>query len=157
MSSDRKPIQPWPPIIIRTDLPLWVRARDLGLAVIGWVVLQDLLYDFWVLMYDWLKYPIFVLDPEDAPDWDAIYARLEPFVLAGGAIVASIIVTAIWRRRHIARGIHQIKQSKNALPEHQSVMHLSAQTASELHRLRSVDVYVDAAGEISEVKARVHP
>jgi hypothetical protein len=152
MSADRPPT--WPPIIIRTDLPLWVRARDLGLAVIGWVVLQDLLYDFWVLMYDWLKYPIFVLDPKDAPDWDTIYARLEPFLLAGGAIVFSIIVTAIWRRRHIARSIDLQKPTPGSLSAGVHPMQVSSRSVSELHQLRSVDVYVDAAGDIAEVRAR---
>jgi hypothetical protein len=144
----------WPPIIIRTDLPFWVRLRDLGLAIIGWVVLQDLLFDFWVLMYDWLKYPMFILAPEDTPDWDAILTRLDPFLIAGGAVVAGIAGTALWRRRHIGRRIGSSRPGTPAAATETRASQISTETAAGLHGLKSVDVHIDAAGHISEFKPR---
>ena len=154
MNSPQDPKTAWPPIIVKTDMSVWLRLRDAALAVVGWIILQDLLFDFWVLMYDWLKYPIFILDPNDAPDWDAIYARLEPFLIGAAVLVASIVVTGVWRRKFIGRSHDAADGGPAGLEPDFHVMHLSADSLSELQRLDSADVYVNEQGDIDQVRAR---
>ncbi len=151
------PIEPWPPIIILSDIPLWVRFRDGALALIGWLILQDLLYDFWVLMYDWLKYPIFILAPEDSPDWVAILDKLRPFLIGGGVVVAGIVLTAISRRRLIAMSLHATERQPPTYIGDFHSMQVSNETHDTLQGLRSADVHVDAAGDIAQVGARGAP
>jgi hypothetical protein len=140
----------WPPIVISASVPFWIRARDILLAIIGWMIVQDLLIDFWVLMYDWLKDPIFELDPADSPDWAAIVDRLAPFATLSALLVAGIALTAIQRRRLIARTLASASQPAADASEISN----NEGAASHLQRLRVADVHIDADGGISRVEPR---
>ncbi len=151
MNAPPPPNPTWPPIISSARVPLWVRIRDMLLAIGGWLIVQDLLLDFWILMYDWLKDPIFELAPEDAPDWDAILMKLDPFLMASGALVCLILIVAWWRRRFIVRSL------KPASPPVPVVANEGGDTAAALtaiQRLRCADVHIDQAGAIERVESR---
>ncbi len=150
MNRPPAPFDHWPPIIADGRLSVLIRLRDIGLAVLGWLIVQDLLLDLWVLLYDWLKDPIFILAPEDTPDWEAIFQKIDPFLITAGLLMASIVVTALLRVRAIRRAIH------NTLPEvdETAAARFTGEAAidhgpvSALRQLRMADVHVSPDGRI---------
>lgn len=151
-----KPAQnrPWPPIILSANIPVWTRVRDGLLAIVGWLIVQDLLLDFWVLMYDWLKDPIFELAPADSPDWSAIGARLAPFAIISGLLVTGIVLTAMQRRGLITRSLETESAKKNAALATGDTLGSPDSPTHELQCLRIADVHIDARGGIERVTPR---
>lgn len=146
--------EPWPPLIVNARLSRWVIARDLAISLIGWFVVVDLLHDFWLLIYDWLKDPIFVLAPEDTPDWDRLWWRIHPFVYVSTFIVTAILVLGIWRRKVIARNIaHHVCDAA-----HEDAMYrlygVEPADVTTWHAMKCVDVHVDDSGHIRDVVPR---
>ncbi len=144
----------WPPIIVSMKVPAWVRVRDSVLAVVGWLIVQDLILDFWILMYDWLKDPIFELAPADAPDWDAIASRLAPFVIFSAILVAGIVLTALQRKRLIARSLESASSSTRTADTAGEMLLLADTSSVDLQSVRSADVHIDHQGAIERVTPR---
>lgn len=152
MSLSREPTLNWPPIIDGAKRSYFLVFRDILLTFIGWLILGDLLRDFWVLVYDWLKPPIFILAPEDAPDWVQLWHLYRPFTLASCLIIIGVISTAIWRRKIIIRTIehyHLTHEDEAKLIQRQSGL-LPAQI-QEWSELRDVDVELDKNYKILKV------
>ena len=139
----------WPPIIQGAKRSVVLRARDLLLTMLCWLILINLLEALWVLIYKWLKPPIFTIAPEDIPDWLSIWEALYSFVLATGFIVAGVLIAAIWRRNVIGRTIeqHYLSQAEEVDLIYRQEELLPSQI-EEWHRLNNVDVFLDDQGHI---------
>lgn len=145
----------WPPILINRHRSFWIVVRDIVITLLGWLILAGLLQDFWALIYNWLKYPIFVLDPEDSPDWHSLWERFHPFAIVASFLIISILSISYWRRHVIGRTI----ESHFLTPEEETdlIYRQSGMLPSEVadwHRFRDTDVYLDDASNIVKVVER---
>ena len=143
---------PWPPIISGVERNIFLKFRDSSLTLIGWFILFGLLQDFWFFIYAWLKPPIFILLPEDMPDWAMLWQMFHPFAFVSFAIMFGIILIAIWRRKIISRTIEHYYLS--AEDEEDLIYRETGLLPSQIqewHRLGDVDIYLDDEGNIANV------
>jgi hypothetical protein len=92
--------RPWPPLITRTDIPRWIRIRDVLLTVMAWILLGWILRDVLYLAYDYLRAPLFILTGRH-PDIGQRLNRLHIFAAMSLALIACLCLMALIRRRRL--------------------------------------------------------
>src|SRR4051812_9933463 len=98
------PLTPWPPLITGAHRPDWVRFRDTFLTLLAWFILAWLLRDLIHLVYDFLRPPRFELTIA-APDFGALWERLQYFVMMSTVLVVWLALRAASdRRRRLSAG-----------------------------------------------------
>ena len=144
----------WPPLIYKSNVPLWVKVRDVGLTLTAWIFIVFLLHDFLKLVYDYLKDPIFTLQIEDTPDWAKIWDRLDLFVYFAIFLVVIIISASITRKSIIIR-----RDLSDDQPEQVKIERIETQYGISSEQLIAWDkerifaVNYDIEGQIVNVKS----
>ena len=145
-----------PYLIVRSTKSSAIVFRDFLLTVLCWLLVIALLKDVWILIYDFLKDPIFVLLPLDTPDWQSIWNRLKLFVYVSIVSIAWVLALATYRYNVSRRTHHQFK----AWAAHD--LHTLADYAEQYgsvaqvpwHSYRHADIHFDSNDEIIGVTER---
>ena len=97
----------WPPLIVATSQPGWMRVRDGLLTLAMWLLLAIMLETEFELFFgpylERLGWGAFDNDAE----WSIFFRRLRPFVIVTGALVTWLVVSGLFtlqRRRHALLG-----------------------------------------------------
>ncbi len=146
---------PWPPLVTADKVPLRIRARDFLLTLLAWAAFCWMMMDALQLTFDWLRPPFGQLTFLDAPDWDALWKALRPFVQLTGLLVVWISFWAVYRRKTL-RPQQTVPQAPATLdPELLCARYAVAMHQLELwQRTRCVTVDVVEGGRIIAVDAQ---
>ena len=88
------------PLIHGEAIPRWVRVRDAVITLAAWVAVLWWTRGALLLLWDWLRAPVFELSSQRPPDWPRIWALLAPF-FGVAALLAAWLFFWSRRRRHI--------------------------------------------------------
>ncbi|HSV57260.1 MAG TPA: poly-beta-1,6-N-acetyl-D-glucosamine biosynthesis protein PgaD [Variovorax sp.] len=89
----------WPPRIPRSRAPWWMRARDLVLTIVAWLVFLWILREFVVVAIAWLS-PAMGARLKQVVDI-GFNVDLRPFLWIAAGLVASLAVIGVLRRHYL--------------------------------------------------------
>jgi poly-beta-1,6-N-acetyl-D-glucosamine biosynthesis protein PgaD len=139
----------WPPLILPDRVPRWVRARDLALTIVAWIVLLYWVRGALLLILDWLSYPFFELSTTRAPDWAAMWSTLAPFFAVSAVLAAWLVFWALQRRKTLMRQRTVAQPPPLELDAHARQFGLDARAVLAIRAPRVATVHFDAAGGIA--------
>ncbi len=146
------PLPHWPPVINADHISIWARMRDISLTIGAWFIILFTLHNLLWLIFDYLSDPIFELSTSAAPRWSEIWLRLSLYVYCSLGLVAWICFLAITRRKII----NNTKYIKNLPPsvemsELEVELGILPADVEHWHKLRSVQVFVNADNRVSKI------
>jgi len=146
-----KPQEKWPPLVGVDNIPAPILIRDTVLTLCAWMLLGYLLRDFIYLTWDYLSHPIFELTVTTAPDWHALWLRLQPYTGYISALVAWLLFWAIKSRKTLSAATPKPQPPALTTEEHASALNLNAQNLRVWKGIRNQIVHFDEKGNITKV------
>ena len=155
MSQHQEPAD-YSHFLIRREKTFYIVCRDYLLMLTGWLIVCLMLTDVWLMLFDYLKDPIFSFLPTEQPDWVSIWNRLSTFVYCSIFMVVWIVGASVKRYRMIKRGHieytdHEERDAER-IAEH--ALMLGGMAALNWHVIRNADVHFDERGEVILVTER---
>lgn len=144
----------WRPLVGVVGLPLWVRARDVALTVLIWVVLLWLMRHLRELLWTVVEV---VADVPDQVERIALQPRWDIFLPFMAVAVLGVVVLALVTARRRA----ELQAQPQAFPEpaldpaiHAAAFGIDLQQLATLRRAGVGVVHFDEAGHIVRAEAR---
>src|SRR5215813_8805766 len=111
--TDRSPAaaKPWPPLVVATSVPTWIRVRDFALTLLMWVLFGIMLETEFELFFAHYLNRLGLGDFKSDANWLEFFRDLLPFLLIALGLVLALIVAALFslRRAAISRRMAQPK------------------------------------------------
>jgi hypothetical protein len=99
------PARPWPPLIVAAHTPRWVKARDILLTLIMWILFAITLETEFELFFGHHLEQLGFGDFHTEPNWPVFFERLTPYLtitaVLGGLLVIASVRTLQRRRRSL--------------------------------------------------------
>ena len=91
----------WPPLIMAAHTPRWVKARDVVLTLVMWILFAIMLETEFELFFGHYLKEIGLGDFHTEPNWPVFFERLRPYLVTT-AVLAGLLALASVRtlRRH---------------------------------------------------------
>ena len=155
MSQHQEPAD-YSHFLIRREKTFYIVCRDYLLMLTGWLIVCLMLTDVWLMLFDYLKDPIFSFLPSEQPDWVGIWNRLSTFVYCSVFLVVWIIGASVKRYRMIKRDHHEYtdREERDAERIAEQALMLGGMAALNWHVMSNADVYFDERGEVIRVAER---
>jgi hypothetical protein len=96
MTTSKKP---WPPLIIASEAPRWVRWRDFVLTLLMWLLLAVMLETEFELVVQHNLVRFGLGEYRTDPNWPEFFERLAPFLAASAILIAMLVVSGLFTRR----------------------------------------------------------
>lgn len=144
----------WPPLIHGTDVPVWVRVRDVVLTLMAWAAMAWVLREGLELTIDYLSPPRFEFTNFSPPNLLELAARLAGFLYFIGALFAWLIFWAIARGRRLRMNAPAAQPPGLTLSAHVADFELVADAIGPWRDARVLVVHFDDAGRLSHGDVR---
>jgi poly-beta-1,6-N-acetyl-D-glucosamine biosynthesis protein PgaD len=101
--TDSPPVKAWPPLIIASNIPTWVKVRDVALTLMMWVVFAIMLETEFEMFFGHYLNRLGLGDFDTEGRWLEFFHDLRPFVQITLGLVTLLLVAALLTLRRIAR------------------------------------------------------
>ena len=98
------PPKVWPPLIVASTKPTWVKVRDIALTVLMWVLFAIMLETEFELFFGHYLERIGLGDFDSEGRWPEFFQALRPFVQVALVLVSLLLVAGLLTLRRVARG-----------------------------------------------------
>ena len=142
--------------LITREKTLYIKCRDFFLIVTGWLIVCLMLTDVWLMLFDYLKDPIFSFLPSEQPDWIAIWNRLSSFLYCSLFLILWIVGASVKRYQMIKRDHQEFTdiEERDAERIAEQALLLGGMAAMNWHVMSNADVHFDERGEVILVTER---
>ena len=139
----------WPPLIVATNQPRWVRRRDFVLTLAMWLLLAIMLETEFELFFRRTLKRWGLSDFDVNANWPEFFERLLPFVQIGLALIAVLIVTSLFTLRRRRRVVLLPQPPPLGLAEQARLAGLEQGILSAARELPIAVVFVEPDGSCS--------
>ena len=98
------PPKVWPPLIVASTKPTWVKVRDIALTVLMWVLFAIMLETEFELFFGHYLQLMGLGDFDSEGRWLEFFEALRPFVQVALVLVSLLLVAGLLTLRRVARG-----------------------------------------------------
>jgi PgaD-like protein len=144
----------WPPLIHGSEVPGWVRVRDVVLTLLAWVVLAWVLRAGLELTVDYLSPPRFEFTSFSPPNLLELASRLSGFLYFIGALFGWLIFWAVVRGRRLRLNGPVAQPPGLTLSAHSADFKLPADAIAPWRDARVLVVYFDHEGRLGHGDVR---
>jgi hypothetical protein len=146
------PPKVWPPLIVASTKPSWVKARDVALTVLMWLLFAIMLETEFEIVFGRNLARLGLSDFDKNWRWPEFFQALRPFVEVALVLVSLLLIASLLTLRRVARG--RLLPQPAPLPAGDEARRVGMDEAElrVARELRIVVVHIDADG-----KYRVEP
>ena len=98
------PPKVWPPLIVASTKPTWVKVRDIALTLLMWVLFAIMLETEFELFFGHYLQRLGLGDFDSEGRWPEFFQALRPFVQVALVLVSLLLVAGLLTLRRVARG-----------------------------------------------------
>jgi poly-beta-1,6-N-acetyl-D-glucosamine biosynthesis protein PgaD len=99
----------WPPLIVASTTPTWVKVRDIALTVLMWVLFAIMLETEFEMFFGRNMARLGLSDFDDDWRWLEFLQALQPFVQVALVLVSLLLIAGLLSLRRVARE-HRLPQ-----------------------------------------------
>jgi poly-beta-1,6-N-acetyl-D-glucosamine biosynthesis protein PgaD len=92
----------WPPLICASKVPFWIRARDLILTLLAWILMFYLLRGVAVTILEWMRNEPVLFMARYFESLQEFWFQLRPFARFAAVLMIWIGLWTLWRYRIFA-------------------------------------------------------
>jgi len=142
--TDSPTVKAWPPLIIASNKPTWVKVRDVALTLMMWVVFAIMLETEFELFFGHYLNRLGLGEFDTEGRWLEFFHALRPFVQLALVLVTLLLVAALLTLRRIRRA--------RALSQPAPL-----ELAAEARRVGMAEAELIAARELRVVVVHIEP
>jgi hypothetical protein len=90
----------WPPLIMAAHTPRWVKARDVVLTLMMWILFALMLETEFELFFGHHLKEMGLGDFHTEPNWPIFFERLRPYLVTTAGLAAFIAIASVRTLRH---------------------------------------------------------
>jgi len=94
----------WPPLIIASTKPTWVKVRDVALTLLMWVLFAIMLWTEMEMVFGRNMARLGLSDFDGEWRWQEHFRALRPFLEVDLVLVSLLLVASLLSARRVARG-----------------------------------------------------
>jgi hypothetical protein len=98
------PPKVWPPLIVASTKPTWVKVRDIALTLLMWVLFAIMLETEFEMFFGRNLARLGLSDFDSEWNWPEFFQALRPFVQVALVLVSVLVVASLLTLRRVARG-----------------------------------------------------
>ena len=146
--TDRSPAAPgaWPPLVVASSVPVWIRARDFALTLLMWVLFAIMLETEFELFFGHYLRRLGLVELESEANWLEFFQALLPFVLIALVLVLLLVVAALFSLRRAAISLRMAQPKPLTIAEETARVGMTETELAAARKLRVVVVHIDADG-----------
>jgi len=152
--TDRPMVEPvpWPPLIVASTKPTWVKVRDVALTLLMWLLFAIMLETEFELFFGHYLERMGLGDFDTEVRWLEFFNALRPFVQVALVLVSLLLVAGLLTLRRVARGRKLPQPAPLTADDEARRVGMDEAELIAARELRVVVVHIDADG-----KYRVEP
>ena len=152
--TDRPMVEPvpWPPLIVASTKPTWVKVRDVALTLLMWLLFAIMLETEFELFFGHYLERMGLGDFDTEGRWLEFFNALRPFVQVALVLVSLLLVAGLLTLRRVARGRKLPQPAPLTADDEARRVGMDEAELIAARELRGVVVHIDADG-----KYRVEP
>jgi len=152
--TDRPMVEPvpWPPLIVASTKPTWVKVRDVALTLLMWLLFAIMLETEFELFFGHYLERMGLGDFDSEGRWLEFFNALRPFVQVALVLVSLLLVAGLLTLRRVARGRKLPQPAPLTADDEARRVGMDEAELIAARELRVVVVHIDADG-----KYRVEP
>ena len=143
---------PWPPLIVASTKPTWVKVRDVALTLLMWLLFAIMLETEFELFFGHYLERMGLGDFDSEGRWLEFFNALRPFVQVALVLVSLLLVAGLLTLRRVARGRKLPQPAPLTADDEARRVGMDEAELIAARELRVVVVHIDADG-----KYRVEP
>ena len=145
---DRPPAaaRPWPPLVVASSVPAWIKLRDFGLTLLMWVLFAIMLETEFELFFGHHLSRLGLGDFKSEANWLEFFQALLPFVLISLVLVLLLTVAALFSLRRAAVSRRMAQPKPLTIAEETARVGMTETELAAARKLRVVVVHIDADG-----------
>ncbi len=143
---------PWPPLIVASTKPTWVKVRDVALTLLMWLLFAIMLETEFELFFGHYLERMGLGDFDTEGRWLEFFNALRPFVQVALVLVSLLLVAGLLTLRRVARGRKLPQPAPLTADDEARRVGMDEAELIAARELRGVVVHIDADG-----KYRVEP
>jgi hypothetical protein len=143
---------PWPPLIVASTKPTFVKVRDIALTLFMWLLFAIMLETEFELFFGHYLQRIGLGDFDSEGRWPEFFQALQPFVQVALVLVSLLLVAGLLTLRRVARGRMLPQPAPLMADDEARRVGMNEAELIAARELRVVVVHIDANG-----KYRVEP
>jgi hypothetical protein len=144
----------WPPLIHGSEVPVWVRVRDVVLTLLAWALMGWVLRAGLELTLDYLSPPRFEFTQLSPPNLLELAARLSGFLYFIGGLFGWLVFWAVARGRRLRLHAPVAQPPGLALAAQAADFGLSADAVAAWRDARVLVVHCDGHGRIADAEVK---
>jgi poly-beta-1,6-N-acetyl-D-glucosamine biosynthesis protein PgaD len=152
--TDRPMVEPvpWPPLIVASTKPTWVKVRDVALTLLMWLLFAIMLETEFELFFGHYLERMGLGDFDTEGRWLEFFNALRPFVQVALVLVSLLLVAGLLTLRRVARGRKLPQPAPLTADDEARRVGMDEAELIAARELRVVVVHIDVDG-----KYRVEP
>jgi poly-beta-1,6-N-acetyl-D-glucosamine biosynthesis protein PgaD len=136
----------WPPLVVASSVPAWIRARDFGLTLLMWALFAIMLETEFELFFGHYLRRLGLVDLESEANWLEFFQALLPFVLIALVLVLLLIVAALFSLRRTAISRRMPQPESLTIAEETARVGMTETELAAAREMRVVVVHIDPDG-----------
>jgi poly-beta-1,6-N-acetyl-D-glucosamine biosynthesis protein PgaD len=143
---------PWPPLIVASTKPTFVKVRDIALTLLMWLLFAILLETEFEMFFGHYLQRLGLGDFDSEGRWLEFFQALRPFIQVALVLVSLLLVAGLLTLRRVARGRKLPQPAPLTAGDEARRVGMDEAELIAARELRVVVVHIDADG-----KYRVEP
>jgi PgaD-like protein len=143
---------PWPPLIVASTKPTFVKVRDIALTLLMWVLFAIMLETEFEMFFGHYLQRMGLGDFDSEGRWLEFFQELRPFVQVALVLVSLLLVAGLLTLRRVARGRMLPQRAPLTAGDEARRVGMDEAELIAVRELRVVVVHIDGDG-----KYRVEP
>jgi hypothetical protein len=141
------PPKVWPPLIVASTKPSWVKVRDVALTVLMWALFVIMLETEFEMFFGRNLARLGLSDFDSDWKWLEFFHALRPFLEVALVLVTLLLVAGMFTLRRVARGRLLPQPAPLTVGEQAGRVGMTEAELIAARELRGVVVHIDADGK----------